>query len=192
MPASPGVVGGTGPWFDDLHHRTFPAVSGYVLRRVADEFSALDVVAAVFAVAWERRAVVPPAPEDRLWLFGVARRKVLEHHRAVARRGRLVDRLGREARPPNPWSDPEAQRGLPGDVERALGRLRPVDREVVRLIAWEELTRAEAASVLGCSPGAVGIRWHRAVKRLRRQVGGDPAPDRAPDAVEREEDADAS
>jgi hypothetical protein len=66
-----------------LYVRTFPAVSGYVLRRVADKLSALVVVAAVFTVAGERRAEDPPAPEDRLWLFGVARRKVLEHHRAA-------------------------------------------------------------------------------------------------------------
>lgn len=179
--------GGAEPWFDDLYARTFPAISGYVLRRVADEFAALDVVACVFAVAWERRAVVPAAPDDRLWLFGVARRKVLEHQRAAARRGRLLDRLRHEA---GDASDPDARRGLPGDVEWALGRLRPADREVVRLIAWEELTRAEAAVVLGCSPGAVGIRWHRAIKRLRRHLGDDPAPDRSFGPVDREEDPD--
>jgi hypothetical protein len=42
-----------------LYVRTFPAVSGYVLRRVADELSALVVVAAVFTVAGERRAEDP-------------------------------------------------------------------------------------------------------------------------------------
>jgi DNA-directed RNA polymerase specialized sigma24 family protein len=35
------------------------------------------------------------------------------------------------------------------------------------LVYWEQLSHAEAAQVLGCSPNAVAIRTHRAKERLR-------------------------
>ena len=49
--------------------------------------------------------------------------------------------------------------------------LRPRDRELVRLIAWEQLSHAEVANMLGCSVNAVAIRWHRSIKRLRNKLG---------------------
>ena len=42
------------------------------------------------------------------------------------------------------------------------------------LVAWEQLSYAEAAQVLGCSPNAVGIRVHRARTRVREAFGEPP------------------
>ena len=51
----------------------------------------------------------------------------------------------------------------------AIGRLRPVDREMLLLSAWEGLTHAEIASALGFSLAAVDKRLARAKQRLKRQ-----------------------
>ena len=51
-----------------------------------------------------------------------------------------------------------------------LGRLSPVDSQVIRLRALEELTTAEAADALHISETAVKVRLHRAMKRLRSQI----------------------
>jgi RNA polymerase sigma factor (sigma-70 family) len=40
------------------------------------------------------------------------------------------------------------------------------DREVLLLAAWERLSTAEIASVLGCSENAAALRLHRARRRL--------------------------
>ena len=53
-----------------------------------------------------------------------------------------------------------------------IDALKPEDRELVTLIVWDGITHAEAAAILGCSANAVGIRWHRALERLRRHIGG--------------------
>lgn len=53
----------------------------------------------------------------------------------------------------------------------ALGELEPVDREVLSLRHFEQLTSAEAAQVLGISQAAVAKRYFRAVKRLRTTLG---------------------
>jgi RNA polymerase sigma-70 factor (ECF subfamily) len=53
-------------------------------------------------------------------------------------------------------------------VYEALRALRPRDREVLLLTAWDGLNASEAAAVLGCSPTAYRIRLHRARRRLAR------------------------
>jgi len=58
----------------------------------------------------------------------------------------------------------------------AVARLRPVEREVIALVHWEQLSHDEAARVLGCSSNAVAIRLHRARSRLRQSLAEpDPA-----------------
>jgi RNA polymerase sigma-70 factor, ECF subfamily len=49
---------------------------------------------------------------------------------------------------------------------QALERLGERDREVLRLIGWEELDISEAALVMGCTRAATAVRLHRARRRL--------------------------
>jgi RNA polymerase sigma-70 factor (ECF subfamily) len=52
-------------------------------------------------------------------------------------------------------------------VLNALDGLRPADREVLRLRAWEGLSATQIAAVLGLSPHAAEKRLTRAMKRLK-------------------------
>jgi RNA polymerase sigma-70 factor (ECF subfamily) len=55
-------------------------------------------------------------------------------------------------------------------VLTVIDKLGADDRELVKLIVWDGLTHAEVATLLGCSTNAVGIRWHRPLKRLRSEL----------------------
>jgi RNA polymerase sigma-70 factor (ECF subfamily) len=140
-------------------------VLAYAVRRVGAE-AAADVAAETFAVALRRQDAVP-VDAELPWLLATARNLVLAHARTAARRreveGRaaaLDDAVRRD--PPDP-SDAAADRLL---VRRALDRLAEPDRELVLLVAWDDLRPAEAAVVLGCSVGAVRVRWFRARRRF--------------------------
>ena len=52
-------------------------------------------------------------------------------------------------------------------VERALEDMDPIDREVLTLRHFEELTNTETAEVLGIQQKAASIRYVRALRRLR-------------------------
>jgi RNA polymerase sigma-70 factor (ECF subfamily) len=52
-------------------------------------------------------------------------------------------------------------------VQEALNALDPLDREVLSLRHFEQLTRAEAAQVLGISEAAAAKRYLRALDRLK-------------------------
>jgi RNA polymerase sigma-70 factor (ECF subfamily) len=72
--------------------------------------------------------------------------------------------LGRSSTPSQ-----AAQRGeRKTRVEEALGSMETIDREVLLLRHFEELTNSETAVALGISPTAANNRYVRALKRLRR------------------------
>jgi RNA polymerase sigma-70 factor (ECF subfamily) len=74
--------------------------------------------------------------------------------------------LGRECRP----SEAAVRAELKLRVQDALNRLDPLDREVLALRHFEQLTTAETARVLGVSEAAAGKRYVRALVRLKETL----------------------
>jgi RNA polymerase sigma-70 factor (ECF subfamily) len=153
--------------FRALYEREHPAVLAYFLRRLGRE-DAVDAAADVFVVAWRRIETVPAGSEARLWLFGVAHNVLRNRRRSLRRALRLAGRLSSE--PGTVQGPPESVISADEDLRRlgrALERLRPVDREVVRLRLWEELPFGDVGSIVGCSRHAAEQRYARAIARLQ-------------------------
>ena len=163
--------------FEALYDANYKLIYAYVYRRVPHSSSDVsDVVSEVFATAWRRISDLPPAPQDRLWLFGVAHNCLLEHHRRWSHRLQLLSHLG--AQPNRVELLETAVDPLHLRVRAALQELRPLDREVILLVYWDGLSHVEAASVLGCSINAVALRIKKAKARLETKLGfSSPAAD---------------
>lgn len=133
----------------------------YVVRRTGRE-TAQDVLADAFLVIWRRLDDVPD--EAALpWCYAVARNCLHNEQRSVRRQRLLVGRIARTSPTPEVATSPE----LPDPaLHEALARLRPQDRELIALWAWEDLSPADIAVVLGITVNAVNIRLHRARRRL--------------------------
>src|SRR3954453_10665493 len=71
--------------------------------------------------------------------------------------------LGRDTRPSE--AAVRAERSI--RLQEALNSMDPLDREVLALRHFEQLTNAEAARVLGLQESAAAKRYVRALKRLR-------------------------
>jgi RNA polymerase sigma-70 factor, ECF subfamily len=147
--------------FERLYGEFAPDVQAYVLRRVGPD-AVGDVVADVFLVAWRRLDDLPTSP--RPWLLGVARKTVANHVRSARRRTALVDRLRATA------SGSTVDTARAESVWMAVASLGERDREALTLVAWDGLSREEAAAVLGCSSAAFRVRLHRARARLSRAL----------------------
>lgn len=162
--------------FDRLCQDHWQSVLAYALRRTDGPEDAADVVSEVFVVAWRRRAEVPLPPEDRLWLFGVARLVLTNHRRGLVRRTRLNSRLSllAERMAPDP-AEVAAQCASERTLLEALAALPERDRELLTLVAWDDLTPSEAATALGISGVTARVRLHRARHRLRRCLDADDA-----------------
>jgi RNA polymerase sigma-70 factor (ECF subfamily) len=59
-------------------------------------------------------------------------------------------------------------------VQEALNALDPIDREILSLRHFEELTAAESAQVLGIEESAAAKRYFRALKRLKEVLANMP------------------
>ncbi len=145
--------------FREIFNANVAGIEAYCRRRLSPDAVA-DAVSETFLVAWRRIDSVPDGHEARLWLFGVARRVVANVNRSADRSERLHLRLVHER--PNASTHTEGHEV----VLDALSTLSDDDQELLRLLAWEELTHAEIAAVLDISPNAVGVRAHRARQRL--------------------------
>jgi RNA polymerase sigma-70 factor (ECF subfamily) len=152
--------------FEAIYRAYGGAVRRYVRRRW-DARSTDDVVADVFLVAWRRLGEVPDDPLP--WLLGVARWVLANRRRGAAREGALFTRL-RSQPPPGPscaeGDEPDGRE----PVRQALAALSERDREVLLLVAWEGLTPARAARVLGIGTNTCAARLYRARRRFRRAL----------------------
>jgi RNA polymerase sigma-70 factor (ECF subfamily) len=152
--------------FRALYQHHYRSVLAYVLRRCRDDSDAQDALAETFIVAWRRLDRLPDGDHaSLLWLYGVARRVLANQRRGTRRRDQLVKRLSALPRPVHVAVDSVSDPRL-DIVEGAMAELRPRDREILLLAAWERLSHAEIATVLGCSENASAIRFHRARQRL--------------------------
>jgi len=155
--------------FERLFEAFYRDITAYVARRIATK-DVDDVVAKVFAVAWRRFERIPEPPDDRLWLFGVARRCLSDHRRSGKRQLRLQTRLTNEpdaAPSPRYSTDVDPRLEL---VLSAMAALAPADREALQLVLWEEMTHAQAATILNCTTNAFEIRYRRARNTVKDLV----------------------
>ena len=158
--------------FNSIYEQHHGDVLAYFLRRL-DAREAEEAAAEVFVVAWRRIADVPTGAEARPWLFGVAHNVLRNRQRALRRAGRLLTRIAgtRNEQPPTPETV-VLRRSEDQAILDLLERLRPTDREVLRLRLWEEATFDEIAAVMSCSRHAAEQRYRKALIRLRSVTHG--------------------
>jgi RNA polymerase sigma-70 factor (ECF subfamily) len=161
--------------FESLFRSHHAAVVTYVRRRATAD-AVDDLVEETFLVAWRRLDKVPE--QELPWLLGVARNVLATQRRGTRRREALAVRLAGARTPqhaPSTNDPPDAR------LAEALAKLPAKDREALLLTAWDDLTPAQAALVLGEPSGTFRVRLHRARRRLRRLLEEDarlPAPAR--------------
>lgn len=72
--------------FEAVYRETYGQITAYAVRRYDSPKDAADVVAETFAIAWRRMDDLPSGKRP-LWLYGVARNVLADHHRSGACRG---------------------------------------------------------------------------------------------------------
>ena len=160
----------------------------------SDVIQEVCLEAAAALAAYLRRPAIP----FFLWLRGITSNKLLELHRyhlgtqmRDARRevslyhgaspettsaALAAQLLGHATRPSEAAIRAEAKLRL----QEALNGMDSLDREVLALRHFEQLSPAETAQVLGISKKAAGMRYLRALKRLKEILTDLPGGPREP------------
>jgi RNA polymerase sigma-70 factor (ECF subfamily) len=163
-------------------------------QRLQGRIDASDVIQEAYIEASKHLAdyLGEPSVPFFLWLRGVTGNKLRELHRhhlgtqmrdaareVSIHRGTMPEAssaalaaqlLGRGTRP----SEAAVRAEVKVRLQEALNGMEPLDREVLALRHFEQLSPAETAQVLGIKEKAAGMRYMRALRRLKEILSSLP------------------
>lgn len=176
------LIAGHDAALNDLMERHATAVFHFLCRLLDNEDDANDFAQETFVRVFRARKSFRLTEKFSTWLFTIAANLARNHFRWRARHQTVS--LDED-------SDPDGQAlaatlpangATPGEqmlaveravaVRKAVGRLPEDLREAIVLCEWEELTVAEAATILEATPKAVESRLYRARQILRERLKG--------------------
>jgi RNA polymerase sigma-70 factor (ECF subfamily) len=163
-------------------------------QRLQGRIDASDVIQEAYLEAWARLEdyLRQPTMPFFLWLRFLTGQKLVELHRhhlgaqmrdagrevslcrgslpATSSAALAAQLLGRDTRPSE--AAVRAERKI--RLQDALNTMEPMDREVLALRHFEQLTTPEVAQVLGIKEAAASKRYLRALKRLKEILNSMP------------------
>jgi RNA polymerase sigma factor (sigma-70 family) len=171
------AIDGNGGAFGVIYDRHRDRVFRHALRLIISIPDAEDVTAMVFLEAWRRRDAVRMVNGSVVaWLLVTTNNVVRNHARSQRRYRAFLDRLP----PPDAVEDPaehvaeeDERQARARSLAAAFARLSGRDRDVLTLCVLEELSTAQAGTVLGVPEGTVKSRLSRAKRRLAQSFTGD-------------------
>lgn len=161
--------------YEELLRLVAREARSYIGRRVSWADWTEDVVQEVLMTVHRTRHTYDPARPFAPWFYAIASSRlvdVLRSRKRVATR-EVIDDEALAQQPSPATTAAVAERS--GDVREALAqavaRLPRVQREVVSLLKYEDLSVREVAARMHMTEGAVKATAHRGYKILRRTVG---------------------
>jgi RNA polymerase sigma-70 factor (ECF subfamily) len=167
-----------------LWTKAHPIVSAYFRACLWDFHQAEDLLQETAAAAAERFTTYDPTRSFTAWVLGIARNKLLHHHRTHANdRHVFYEAAIRELTDVYAEMEPEItvmHTALEGCIDRVQGR----PRKLLEMRYVRELTPSAIATMTGMNANAVSVMLHRARRMLRecieRQLAArrrtDPSP----------------
>lgn len=132
--------------FSGEHVELFRRVSDVLTRRIGDGDYAQLLVLDAFNIAWRR------AQEDDAEITFSSLLALAMGPAAI-----LIQ-------------DADARTARHSTAAGVIASLRPHDREILRMVYWDQLSMAELADFLGCTIGQAGRRLERAYRKAERRM----------------------
>ena len=145
-----------------------PRLRRYARAMLGDRAAADDLVQDTLERAWSRFAQWRAGSDLRAWLFGIMHNLRVDQ----LRRGSLPTHSLDDDAFEVPTRPTQSDRLEVMDLESALRQLPDDQREVLLLVALEEMSYAEIAAALGIPIGTVMSRLSRGRERLRQIMEG--------------------
>jgi RNA polymerase sigma-70 factor (ECF subfamily) len=169
------VLSGDARAFEGLYRALAPRVRGFLRGLCGDERTAEDLTQTTFLKIHRARSTYQRGAPVEPWVFAIARRTWLDHRRS---RRRHPEDLSADGVVPEPASRDEAAEGfdrldpaVADALQAGLAALPEAQREAVLLLKAEGLSVADAAQIVGVTPGALKVRAHRGYEALRKAIG---------------------
>ena len=180
--------------YTEHRERLWRTVQFRMDRRLLGRVDADDVLQEAYMDAAQRMKHIEknPPPSSFLWLRSITLQTLINVHRRHL--GAKIRDANREVSMQAGWSRPTSvslaaklldsltspsmaaiRQEVTGQLEEALDSLAPIDREVLVLRHFEELTNREVAELLEIQQKAASVRYVRALARLQGVLNQFPA-----------------
>jgi RNA polymerase sigma-70 factor (ECF subfamily) len=164
---------GSAESFNELFLRYNQPIYGFFRRRTADPHHAEELSQETFLVLLRAAAHYEPRALFRTYLYAIAFKILRAHRRKTAFRATF---FGHPSTIPDPAKQDATESGL--WVRRAIEKLDPIDREILLLREFEQLSYTEIADLLQLPLNTVRSRLFRARTALRHLL--DPSAAASP------------
>jgi len=145
-----------------------PRLRRYARALLGDRTGADDLVQDTMERGWKKLSTWQRGSDMRAWLFGIMHNL---HVDQVRKPSLPTEELDEDT--PAMVSHHQVSDGLEvRDLDTALRSLPPEQREILLLVALEEMSYEEVAATLGLPLGTVMSRLSRARQKLRAQMEG--------------------
>jgi RNA polymerase sigma-70 factor (ECF subfamily) len=155
--------------FDELIHLWHGPLWGYARRVTGTDDAAGEVVQDVWIRVLRGIGRLRDGSRLRPWLFGIARRTLMDRFRQQYAAPSISDVDVGEMEDLAAGSSPSVQEDIDA-MEGALTRIPVIEREVLTLFYLRELSLADVSEILGVPAGTVKSRLFRARQMLRREL----------------------
>jgi RNA polymerase sigma-70 factor, ECF subfamily len=145
-----------------------PRLRRYARALAGDRYAADDLVQDTLERAWNKYHLWRPGSDLRAWLFAIMHNVFVNQMRSR----RLEVEQPMEEPPPVAVRATQQDGIELDDLKRALSRLSAEHREVLMLVAVEQMKYEEVSRTLDIPVGTVMSRLSRARDRLRQQLDG--------------------
>jgi RNA polymerase sigma-70 factor (ECF subfamily) len=141
-----------------------PAISKFLVRRVGrDEVE--DLASEIFEIAWRKRATFTEGSE-LAWLYRIGGFVIANHRRKESKRGYWFPLLDTDASAPSAES-----LGIANvSISQAWAALKPAERNILALSAFDGLSVNELAVALEVTPNTASQRLGRARKNFAEKL----------------------
>ncbi|MCL2856545.1 MAG: sigma-70 family RNA polymerase sigma factor [Oscillospiraceae bacterium] len=159
---------------ESIYRQYYKNVYNYIGFRINNHFDAEELASLVFEKAISKWGRYNPDFPVEAWLISIAKNTVTDYLRAKKRKyfvslDNIIDFVFPGAQPDEMAVRDEENRAL----MVAMAKLKDQERQILSMKFATDLGHREIAQILGLSDSNVGVIVHRAIKKLRKLMGGE-------------------
>lgn len=158
--------------FSELYDHFFDQIYRFVYRRVSHRENVEDIVSETFSKVYKHLPLFVPEKEGVLssWIYTIAKNEVFQ----FLRKNKHHSSVDLDDIPEIPSGD-----NIPGTLNNEqwntllrhyLTFLPREEREIILYKYFDELSNQEIAVLSGITPNHVGVRLHRALRKLKHHL----------------------
>lgn len=154
--------------FAELYDAYVRKIYDFIYYKTHHKETAEDLTSETFFKALKNLGQYDRSRSFKSWLYAIAHHVVIDHYRS-ARPTTDIDDVWDLPGEDTMLRDSETKRAL-AEVQKYLGDLSSIQREILILRLWQELSYKEIAEIVGKSEANSKMIYSRAIAQLRQSV----------------------